>query len=418
MGIVNPGSPFPVTFADSVALTAFGRLSVSQAQTLFSSQQQYGDDTTVWESQTSGTGTNTFLPNESTIQMSTGGTANGASSIRQTRLYHRYTPGQGQTCFCSFVMDGGATVTNNRRRIGYFDANNGCFLEVDGSTVNLVLRTNTSGTPSDANKVAQAAWNVDPFDGTGPSGMTLDWTKAQILIIDFQWLGVGRVRVGFDIGGVFYPAHYFENANALQTKVYMTTANLPVRLENTNTGIASGTATLRHICSGITTGGGAERTAGHQFAFNTGGAGRAVTATRLPVISVRAKTTGPNSVRNTGQIKVALFDVAVIGTNPIFWELVRNPVLTGASFAALNANASIADVDSSATSLTGGTVLDAGFLPSSNQVQGNTTQLADLKDIILAYTGLLNVQDIMSLVCSAPSGNSTAFCNLTWLEQW
>lgn len=419
-GVVLPGSPFPITLADSASLSSFGRLNTNQPSAIFTSQQQYGDDPTVWESSLSGTGANTFLPNESTISMSTGGTASGAASKRQTRLFMRYVPGYGLTTFMTFCMVGGATYTNNVRRVGLFDDENGVFLEVSGTTVSLVQRTFTSGSASDAEKVAQASWNVDTFNGLGPSGITIDWSKAQILVIDLQWLGVGRVRVGFDINGVFYPAHYFLNAN-LRTSVYMTTANLPLRYENVNAGVSNGTAVLKHICAAAMAGGGAELASGHQYTYSgNGGAGTAVSnGHRRPIISVRAKTTGPNGVRNTGQIEIQETDVACIGLNPIFWELVLNPTLTGASFAAYNASNSIADVDLAATALTGGTVLDSGYLASSGSYKGGaTSRIDDIKQHILSYSGLLSQQDIMTLVCSAPSGNTTAFCSMSWLERW
>jgi hypothetical protein len=73
--------------------------------------------------------------------------------------------------------------------------------------------------------VNQSSWNGDKLDGTGPSGLTLDPTKAQILWMDFEWLGVGSVRCGFIINGVFYVCHTFNNANLI-TSVYMTTATL------------------------------------------------------------------------------------------------------------------------------------------------------------------------------------------------
>ena len=419
MPVVIPGSPFPITFADSNALTAFGRLATSQPQVLFNSQQQYGDDPTVWENLFVGTGAISFLPAESTMQMSTGGTANLASAIRQTRLYHRYTPGQEQVIFQTFCMDGGATITNNTRRIGYFDANNGIFLEVAGTTVSVVQRTSTSGSASDAAKIAQASWNVDTF-GAGvlnPSGITIDWTKTQILVIDMQWLGVGRVRIGFDIDGVFYPCHYFKNANILTT-VYMTTANLPCRLENFNTGTASGTATLRHICTSVTTGGGTESSYGHQFSYNTGGAGRALAnGATVPIISLQAKTTGPNSARNTGQIVLKQYDIAVLGINPVFWQLVLNPTLTGAAFASY-ATASITNVDNTATVTAGGVVLDSGYLNASSSIKGAASSSAAIKQLILSYSGLLNVQDKITLVANAPAGLTTVYCGMQWLELW
>jgi hypothetical protein len=67
--------------------------------------------------------------------------------------------------------------------------------------------------------------------------------------MDFEWLGMGSVRVGFVIDGKFIVAHTFYNANDLST-VYMQTANLPIRYEiETAATLAAGTYTLQQICS-------------------------------------------------------------------------------------------------------------------------------------------------------------------------
>ncbi len=417
---LNLGPNAPTFFGDSLEVSASGRLLVSQPVTLLSSQQQYGDNTDVWETSVTGTGAITFLPNESTIQMSPGGTVSGASAIRQTKPYQRYTPGHGLTIHETFCFDGGVdqNITGNVRRLGYFDANDGVFLEAGNGVVSFCQRSSVSGTPSDALKVPQTSWSYDAFDGAGPSGKILDWSKTQCLLIDLRWLGVGRVRLAFEIDGVAYLAHEFDNANVNPT-VYMKTANLPCRFETVNTGTASSIQTLRQICTSVESGGGAEPEYGKMFTYNNGGAGTAIgAAARIPLISVRAKTTGPNSVRNTGRILVGQYDVAAIGANPVFWELVLNPTLTGATFAAMDATNSIAEVDKAATAVSGGVVLDAGYLAASAQSKGLSTQFADLKSLVLAYSGLLNHQDVMTLVGSAPGGATTAFANMQWLEMW
>ncbi len=416
--IVQPGSPFPIVFSDSNILSAFGRLNTNEAQATFISQQQYGDDTSQWETLTSGTGLTTFLPNESTIQLSTGGTASGASVIRQSRLYHRYIPAHGQTIEMTFVMDSGPIITNNIRRVGYFDSNNGIYLEVNGTTVNICLRSDVTGTPVNT-VIPQSSWNVDTFGAStlNPSGITINWLKAQIFAVDLQWLGVGRVRVGFNINGIYYPAHYFDNANNVTT-VYMTTANLPVRYENINTGTASNLATLRHICSSVTTDGGAPLDYGHSYSANNGAGGLSITnGSRVPVLSLQAKTTGPNSVRNTGQIMLSEYDVAVTGSNSVLWELILNPTLTGASFTAYNSSISIANIDTSATAVSGGTVLNSGYLTSTSQVKATVSNALNIKQYILAYSGLLNHQDTLSLVCTAV-GTTSVFSKMTWIELW
>ena len=67
------------------------------------------------------------------------------------------------------------------------------------------------------NKIIQSNWNVDVFNGTGASGITLDFSKSQIFFIDYEWLGTGRVRCGFFIDGIPYYCHAIHNSNINNT---------------------------------------------------------------------------------------------------------------------------------------------------------------------------------------------------------
>ncbi len=97
--------------------------------------------------------------------------------------------------------------------------------------------------------------------------------------------------------------------------------------------------------------------------------------------------------------------------------MILNGTLTGAAFSAFN-SASIALVDKAATAISGGTIIDSGYLSASAQAKGISTQFADIKSLILAYSGLLNHQDTLTLACSSPGGSTTVFCNMQWLEVW
>ena len=142
-------------------------------------------------------------------------------------------------------------------RMGLFDDNNGIFLQRSNNTISLVVRSNVSGSPSDSNYATQANWNIDKMDGTGLSGLTLDFSKSQILTFDFEWLGVGCVRVGFVVDGNVFYCHQFNHANNI-TGVYMSTPNLPLRyqIENTGSGIAS---SIECICCAVLSEGEIER---------------------------------------------------------------------------------------------------------------------------------------------------------------
>ena len=227
----------------STAYDAFGRLRISNPFTIFDSKNTMSKGTQFDES-TTGSGTVTYTANKSTVNLNTT-TASGDKVIRQSYRVMAYQPGKSLLHFSTFVMN--AQEENLEQRVGMFDANNGIFFEDTGTAYQIVRRSYTSGSSVD-DPILQSAWNGDKLDGTGPSGYTLHPDKATILYMDFEWLGMGSVRVGFVIDGKFIVAHTFKNANNLTT-VYMQTANLPIRYEIENTGTISGAATLQQVCS-------------------------------------------------------------------------------------------------------------------------------------------------------------------------
>jgi len=184
-----------------------------------------------------------------------------------------------------------AATTNLDQRVGQFDDNNGYFLEMSGSTVNVVRRTKTSGSVVN-NKTAQADWNIDPMDGTGLSHLTLDHTKGQILEIDYQWLSMGRIRYGFSVDGINYYVHEELIANSLDVPS-ITTPNLPIRWEVVTTDTIAGARTLEAICASISSEGGTDiitQQPGHIFSF-TREAATAADNTEEALIGIRCAAT-------------------------------------------------------------------------------------------------------------------------------
>jgi len=82
-------------------------------------------------------------------------------------------------------------------------------------------------------KIPQSQWNLDKLDGTGPSGMTIDLSKMQMLYMDYSWYGAGFIRWGFrgGNGDVVY-CHRMINNN-VNYEAYMRSGNLPARYETT-----------------------------------------------------------------------------------------------------------------------------------------------------------------------------------------
>lgn len=179
-------------------------------------------------------------------------------SVSQSRQYCNYQPGKSLLIMMSFVFNTDTSTSDDYLlRVGYYDNSNGLFLQFDGNDsdpVSVVLRSNKLTDTSITDTIyTQSSWNMDKLDGTGNSGIILDFTKAQLLIIDLEWLSIGRVRFGFVCYGRIIYCHQITNVNSLSGP-YMYTANLPVRYEIVNN--SSGLANLTQICSTVISEGG------------------------------------------------------------------------------------------------------------------------------------------------------------------
>lgn len=334
------------------ALDAFGRIRVSQPFTLFDSSHRYADNG-LFDTATSGTASATHSADTSTVSLNVD-TGSGDQVIRETKRVFSYQPGKSLLILNTFVFNG--AKTGLRQRVGFFGANNGIFLEQDGTTVNLVKRSYISGSVVDT-KVAQASWNGDKLNGTGDSGLTLDLTKSQIFWIDVEWLGVGSVRCGFIINGEYYIAHTFHHANVLDS-VYMTTATLPIRYEITNTASTASASTLKQICSTVLSEGGYEKKVAPLVARMTGTT--TVGTSFEPLVTIRLA-----SDRLDAAVLLNKYSATITGNSLYEIALIKNTTLTGASYDTTTF-ASV-DFDITATALSGGTILRSEYISGTNQ---------------------------------------------------
>ena len=383
---------------DNSTLDAFGRLRVSSPFTLFDSQNRFEADTQ-FDTGLTGSATFSHLPNESSCALSVT-TASGDEVIRETKRVFPYQPGKSLLTLCTFVM--APTQTNLRQRVGYFGVNDGVFFELNGTDKRFVLRTSTSGSASDARYVTQADWNIDKLDGTGPSGITLDITKSQIFIADYEWLGVGRVRVGFVIDGEIVVAHEFYNANNLDV-VYMKTAILPIRYEITATGTLSTAATMKQICSTVISEGGYQQDVNELTAQRVSPL-TTIGLTPKPLVSVRLNSGSLDAVVLPQIIKV----LPTTGQDYII-RLVRNGTLTGASWN--TGTFTNVDYDVTATAITGGTVLQVDYITNTVQAGSGIDNPTGYKWSLQLGRTLAGVSDIVTItiqtaVSATPSGDA------------
>ena len=83
-------------------------------------------------------------------------------------------------------------------------------------------------------RVRQADFNIDPLDGTGASGFTLDASKMQMYALEYSWYGAGTVIWMLrGQNGQFNWAHRRPNNN-ISNEAYMRSGNLPARYEAIN----------------------------------------------------------------------------------------------------------------------------------------------------------------------------------------
>jgi hypothetical protein len=394
-GLVTTTVPIPISIGGTNT-DAFGRLRVSQPYTLFDSQNRYAADNQ-FDVSTTGTGTTSFLSNEAAVKMEVTGAGVG-SVLRQSYRSFPYQPGKGLLVLATFVMDSSMSL-NLTQRVGYYNDQNGVFFQRVDGVYSFVLRSYVTGSVSNVRTVNQEDWNGDKLDGTGDSGYTLDPSKAQILWMDFEWLGVGSVRCGFIINGQYIVCHTFNNANEI-TNVYMTTAILPVRYEIVTT-TAAVAASMKSICCSVISEGGFEQTSIDHVARRTTVLGT-IGTTFLPVVSIRLAS------GRTGAV-VLPNRVQVLPTTSQNYEvaLIKNPTLTAASWTAVPTDSNV-EFDVAATATTGGSIVQTDYVTStgSGGTQGLSAATGYNFDLQLGAT-IAGVSDIYTVAVRTVSGATT-----------
>ena len=411
------GQPLEVTTTTSGSVTiqaggtgsdAFGRLRTSAPFTLFDSSHRYKDNG-LWTTATGTGGTTTFDANAGFVTLNTT-TASGSSIVRETTKCFSYQPGKSLLVMSTFVMN--AAQTNLRQRVGYYGASNGLFLEQDGATVSFVERSAVTGSTVDT-KVAKASWNIDPMDGSGPSGYTLDLTKAQIFWMDVEWLGVGTVRVGFIINGEFVHCHSFHHANLI-TSTYITTASLPLRYEISNTGTTASSSTMKQICSTVLSEGGYELRGAQQAVGTTitGAYNLTASGTYYPPVAIRLKAANLDAIA----IVTAVSIMASGGTANYSWRVNQAATVSGGTWTSAGADSSV-EYNLSGTSSSGGRVLAQGYFAGGNN---NQAPIDILKEALfqsqLERNGLTSTPYEISVTIAASSNNQSVYASMDWEE--
>lgn len=435
-----PAYPQHVTFTSNDAtMDSFERLRVSQPIMAF--EYTFGGltptlATTIWESTAYGAGTEALTTNLYGVNLAT--TAATATGRWIQSINHiRYAPGISTLFRATFNLNTPAS-SNLRQRIGMFTdqgtfpstAGDGFYFENDAGTFAFVRRYMTQGATGAEERTNRASWNMDKLDGTGTSGVNLDFTKTQHLVVEYQWLGVGTIRFGFETGpkGIVW-AHEMHTVNSLGES-WSRTGTLPVRAECYNYGASViNTLTLINVCV-IQEGDVGDLRGWRYFGGNSGATakvGGLTAATWYPVMGVRAAGTNDLTKRARILPTSVSFSVTTVATGPTALQvgvMMLGTPNTGATYA-VTTGGSVTVIDQAATAATAitGTLLWNAIIP--NVVGTYTFDLGTMNDnanVIgpaasgtQAITGAGNLTVVAGPVQTATVG-ATIVAALNWKE--
>lgn len=411
--------------SSSTNIDAFGRLRVSEPFTLADYSHVYGEET---ELLTKTNGSNSsisfnILKAKAVLQV---GTGSNDFTIHQSRMYHHYMPGKSQVSLQSFNFTGNRVGTN--KRIGLFDDRNGIyFMQSGDGSLYFGLRSSVSGSIIDE-LVSQDTWNKDTCNGNGFSEFDLNPTKTQLLWMDYEWLGVGTVRVGFINEGKFITAHQFYNSN-IKDSVYISNPNLPVRCEIRNySGSASmGIDSMDQICATVFSEGGYTE-AGVDFAARTTGYRNITAGSTMPVIAIRLKTGyygQPNrSIARLGSSQLYSADQLC---SYEFWRLPSGGSIIGGSWVSAGDDSVVEyNINATGYNLSGANMFSAGFITVNAIGIGNTAGVAtNLASVSSAKRGYIsqnidstdsNIFAVLFKNTAAGNNPTNTLASLQWRE--
>ncbi len=390
-------------------LDAFSNMRIAPPTFVADGQFTYDLQPLLYEQVVSGSGaTITHDATNRAALFTFSSTPTGGSAFLQSYDWHRYQTGRGQEVIISVFNMEAATNVVKFARLG--TTSNGYAFEVTSAGKFFKIYSDTASGDLSAE---QTDWNIDKLNGFGKSGITLDVSKANILYLDFQALYAGRVRFGFDINGIVYWCHEFDNANVLASP-YIQNANLPIQVGMTCTGTA--TATFRFTCSCVLSRGGQEKVGGYSFVKE--GTVTAGNNTRTHLLSIRPKALF-NTFPNRTQFVLDGIEMLVTGNSPVLWELCIGDVITGTTtFADVNATYSAVEFNTAGTTSGSPTVVaESGYCPATNTVKGvSERSIPNRFPITLDAAGVARSLGTLTLLVTGIGGTSACRGIMKWRE--
>jgi hypothetical protein len=416
-------------------LDAFGKLRVTNPTTIldirFPGNSTGNANFLSNKLQVSNTGNGSYIGDYQNSRLIISATGAGYY-ISQSKNYCVYQPGKSLLFMASGVLYPGNTAYTTR--IGYFNystpatpttpltnplvVKNGLYFQHNGGNYSINISNNSSTFSS----VNQSSWNIDKMNGTGPSGLTLDFTKAQLFVIDMEWLGIGRVRFGFYAYGKIQYCHQVTNINGV-TLPYTSSINLPIcySIHNNSATVTSATA-FTQICSTVISEGGFSPVGRPFSVSNSTTLVQIAGNVEEPILFLRG---GSSNYNNQNIIPTGLSIISTTANNLVLYKLVL--FLAGTyggtqpTWSDVNSTYSVAQYAGnlgSGYNPANGIILDEGYFygRGSNTI----SQLGDVftNQVLQLTSNITGLSDILVLTATYinTTGTTDVYGTLSWQE--
>ena len=152
-----------------------------------------------------------------------------------------------------------------------------------------------------------------------------------------------------------------------------------------------------------------------QFSADTGASttGVSVGTSVIPLISIRPKATF-NSVINRGVILPSHFE-CLSKDQPVILRVIYNGTLAGSSFTSADSN-SIAEYDTSATSITGGEKISTAYVSSGGSSRGATVHSIDTQFPLTLDADGNNPETVTLVAAVLNASHSEVWASWEWSE--
>lgn len=263
---------------------------------------------------------------------------------------------------------------------------------------------NVAGAAPTETIVVQTSWNKDKAAGAEilPS---LTFTNGNVFEIRYQWLGFGAIEFYIEqpSTGKFILVHRIEYANA-NTDPSLDNPTLPLCMAVVNTSNTSNIVLQAASMMGAIEGKDLEEGIVNNITAEDTGTG----TNETPIFSIHNHTVYQSKI-NRVRVELTTFTASIdsnTANKPSTIRVRLNPTLTGASFSAVDASTSVVRIDTSATAVSGGTLLFSQIITEGAAPVIDFTKIVDK----------LNPRDTITVSLESSSGNVDSVISMNWLE--